>query len=80
MKISLEDAQSDLEYFNNKAAAGDEVIITRSGSPFAKLIPYLAKTRSEQLLGCMKDEITLTAGWDAPLEGEALRSFYTNGE
>jgi prevent-host-death family protein len=59
----------------NRALKGEEIIISRSGEPLIRLVPYSREEsvrRSGQLKGLMK----ISDDFDAPLPGDMIKLFY----
>ena len=77
MKINIHDAKTNFSKLVDKAEAGEEIIIARSGKPVAKLIGLgPAKTMREP--GSAKgDAIFVSDDFDAPLPEDILRDFHS---
>jgi prevent-host-death family protein len=65
MSLSLYDAKTQLSALVDRAAAGEEIIITKYGRPRARLVA-LAKT-AHRRPGRAKGKIRIAADFDAPL-------------
>ena len=57
-----------------RAAAGSEVIIAKSGKPVAKLVPLVA-TKRVRKLGMLKGRIKIPDDFDAPLSPKVIAGF-----
>jgi len=59
-----------------KAAAGEEIIIAKAGTPRAKLVPLTAGTgRKERSLGLLVGRLSIPEDFDAPLPSNILDEF-----
>lgn len=65
MSLSLYDAKTQLSALVDRAAAGEEIVITKYGRPRARLVA-LAKT-AHRRPGRAKGKIWIAANFDAPL-------------
>lgn len=72
--VTIEEAQGHLDELIEKANAGDEVILEKSGEPVAKLIALPRKTSSEALpprtVGDFRGALWIADDFDAPLSDE----------
>lgn len=75
--VSLYDAKTHLSALVDRAAAGAEIIISKSGKPKARLVPLeqpdLKKLR---VPGKEKGKIWIADDFDAPLPPELLALWY----
>jgi len=74
MHVSVDDAKTNLSRLLDRAAKGEEVIITRDGRPIAKLVPATA-VRKPRKLGVLKGRIRVPDDFDAPLPDDVLDAF-----
>ncbi len=65
--VDLGHAQAHLEELVDKAAHGEEVILTKGGQPVAKLVP-LPRAKARRQFGSAKGLITISEDFDAPLD------------
>jgi prevent-host-death family protein len=72
--INVYAAKTQLSRLLDQVEKGDEVIITRSGRPIAKLTS-LKRSRSPRKLGALKGRIRIGRDFDAPLPPEILDAF-----
>lgn len=72
--VSLQDAQERLSDLVERAAAGEEIIITVAGRPTARLVP-LQKTREPRQPGAWKGMIWVADDFDDPLPPDILAGF-----
>jgi prevent-host-death family protein len=57
-----------------EAAAGEEIIIAKSGKPLARLAP-LARTPQKRRLGILAGKLRVPEDFDAPLPDEVIDAF-----
>ncbi len=74
--VSLYQAKTHLSRLVERAAAGEEIVIAKSGRPRARLVP-LEDTRALRVPGKGKGRWHLRRDFDAPLPPEVLREFET---
>lgn len=73
--VNLYNAKTHLSELVERAAAGEEIVIAKSGKPKAKLVPY-EEPRKKREFGKNFLGITYMADdWDAPLPPEIQRYF-----
>jgi prevent-host-death family protein len=72
--VALYDAKTNLSALVDRAAAGEEFVITKSGKPMARLVP-LEDTRARRIPGQGKGQWTLAGDFDAPLPPAVLDAF-----
>jgi prevent-host-death family protein len=71
--VGVHQAKTNLSKLLRRVAAGEEIIIMRSGQPIAKLIPLKPAGRRE--LGVDAGIYTAPEDFDAPLPDEVVASF-----
>ena len=69
--MNIHYAKTNLSRLIEAVNAGEEVVISRAGTPVAKLIPFAAPVRQ---LGFDKGLVSIAADFDAPLPEETLLS------
>ena len=74
MNVSVYDAKTNLSRLLDRAASGEEVVITRNGRPVAKLVPA-TPVRKPRKLGSLKGRVRVPVDFDAPLPDEVLDAF-----
>ncbi len=62
-QVNLHDAKTHLSRLVNRAAAGEEIVIARSGKPVARLVA-LAEPRAPRRLGLYRGEIRVANDFD----------------
>jgi prevent-host-death family protein len=73
MTLSLYDAKTQLSALVDRAAAGEEIIISKYGRPCARLVPL--KKAINRRPGRAKGRIWMAADFDAPLPPHVLDAF-----
>ena len=68
----LEEARKHLPAIVDRVAAGEEIVIAKSGTPLAEMIPYLRKKRRP---GIWEGKLQLDPDFDVPLPTELLDAF-----
>ena len=72
VKVSVYAAKTHLSRLLDRAARGEEVVITRNGKPVARLAPV---RRAPRKLGALRGKVRVAADFDAPLPKEILALF-----
>jgi prevent-host-death family protein len=73
--VSLYDAKTGLSKLVDRAAAGEEIVITKNGVPMAKLVPIPRQDKPREPVNALG--ITFLAeDFDAPLPPEIEAEFY----
>jgi prevent-host-death family protein len=68
MEVNIHEAKTHLSRLIERALAGEEVVIAKSGHPLVRLVRI---ERPKPELGSARGAFKLKKGWDAPLsEGE----------
>ena len=73
MEVGVHEAKTTFSELLRRVAAGEEVVITRSGEPVAKLVP-LTERRS-RVLGLDAGRMHVGDDFDAPLDDAILVAF-----
>ncbi|MGB8843696.1 MAG: type II toxin-antitoxin system prevent-host-death family antitoxin [Aliidongia sp.] len=75
--VSLDDAKAQLALLVERAASGEEIVISRNGIPLARLMPLPSRNtrRPAGALGI----VTIDAAFDEPLPDEILDAFTPAG-
>ena len=74
MEVNVYAAKTQLSRLLDRAAKGEEIVITRHGRPVAKLVAVEADSRPRKL-GLLRGRIRVATDFDAPLPAEALIGF-----
>ena len=77
MNVSVYDAKTNLSRLLDRAAGGEEIVITRNGRPVAKLVAAIP-ARKPRTLGTLKGRIRIKKDFDAPLPEDVLGAFEGN--
>lgn len=72
--FSVTEAKAQFSKLLRRAAAGEEITITKWGVPVARLVPVEAQKRKRQL-GFYEGRLTIPDDFDAPLPEEILDAF-----
>ena len=78
MRVNVYAAKTQLSRLLDRAARGEEVIITRNGRPVAKLVPAGA-VRNPRRLGALRGRVRVAKDFDAPLPKDLLAAFEGKG-
>ena len=74
MEVSVYAAKTHLSRLLDRAAKGEEIVITRNRRPVAKLVP-IGAARGARRLGALRGRIRVAKDFDAPLPSEVLDAF-----
>jgi prevent-host-death family protein len=74
MNVNVYAAKTNLSQLLDRAAGGEEVVITRNGRPIAKLVA-VTPARKPRKLGTLKGRIRIRKDFDAPLPDDVLDTF-----
>ena len=72
--VALYDAKTHLSSLVDRAAAGEEFVITKSGHPMARLVP-LDRVRTDRVPGQGRGRWRLADDFDSPLPDDLLNAF-----
>ncbi len=73
MNVSVYDAKTNLSRLLDRAAGGEEIVITRNGRPVARLVAA-TPVRKPRKLGLLKGRIRMGNDFDT-LPGDVLDAF-----
>jgi len=73
--VDIRAAKTQLSRLVERAAKGEEIIISKAGKPVARLMPLAIPARPRRRIGLLKGRIKIAADFDAPLPQEILRQF-----
>ncbi len=77
MTVSVHEAKTHLSRLLQQIAAGEDVIITRSGQPVARLVPI---EETLPVFGVDEGRFVVPDDFDDPLDEELLRAFEGRSE
>ncbi len=72
--VNIYEAKTRLSQLVDKAAAGEDVVVSRNGKPLVR-ITQLAGTRRRIKFGVLKGRVSLSPDFNAPLPDEVLAGF-----
>lgn len=75
---SLFEAKTSLSELIDRAASGEEIILSRAGKPAAKLVP-LCRSREPRQPGGWEGQVRISEEFDAPLLAEIQAAFEGRG-
>jgi len=77
MEVGVHEAKTTLSKLLQRVAAGEDVVITRDGTPVARLVAVRPAAR---VMGQDRGRYVVPDDFDAPLSDEELRAFEGGGE
>jgi prevent-host-death family protein len=72
MRFEIQDAKKQLSRLVERAAAGEEIVLSIAGAPVARMIAYDPPKREP---GCLKGKIWISPDFDEP-DAEIEKLFY----
>lgn len=72
--VNIYDAKTRLSQLVDKAAAGEDVVVSRNGKPLVRITRLEAPKRQIKF-GVLKGKLKVAPDFDAPLPDEVLASF-----
>ncbi len=72
--VNIYEAKTRLSQLVDKAASGEDVVVSRNGKPLVR-ITRLATPKRSIKFGVLKGKVKVAPDFDAPLPGEILRAF-----
>lgn len=73
-KVNIHQAKTQFSRLVDMAAAGQEIIIAKSGKPVARLVPYATRSGPRRL-GQLRGKVKIKKDFDAPLPRELADAF-----
>jgi prevent-host-death family protein len=74
IQVNVHEAKTHLSRLLARVSAGEEVVISKSGKPVARLIPW-DREKKKRIPGRDKGIMRIPDDFDAPLPPEVLDSF-----
>ncbi len=74
-RVNIHEAKTHLSRLLAKVSAGEEIIISRAGTPVAKLVPIDAVSPKKRQPGQFKGKMRVSSDFDAPLPDDLLLLF-----
>ena len=75
IQVNIHEAKLKLSKLIDQAIMGEEVIISKSGMPAAKLVPFERPIQNRKP-GSAKEKLIVSDDFDAPLRDDILKEFY----
>jgi prevent-host-death family protein len=72
--VNIHEAKTTLSQLLESVLAGEDVVISKAGTPLARLIPYHTQKKPRSP-GIWKGKVTMTDNFDDPLPPEILNGF-----
>ena len=72
--VNIYDAKTRLSQLVDKAAGGEDVVVSRNGKPLVR-ITALATHKRRIKFGLLKGKVKIAADFDAPLPKDVLAEF-----
>ena len=72
--VNVHEAKTHLSELLKRVEGGEEIVITRSGQPIAKLVPLPKRTEPREP-GGWEGKVWIAPDFDAPLPDEILDAF-----
>lgn len=72
--VNIYDAKTRLSQLVDKAAAGEDVVVSRNGKPLVRITALTVEKRHVKF-GVLKGKVTIAADFDSPLPSEVLAEF-----
>ena len=73
--VNIHAAKTNLSRLVEEAAAGEEIIIAKAGTPMARLGPLAPAPRGQRRLGLLAGRLHIPADFDAALPPAILGAF-----
>lgn len=73
--VSIYDAKTRLSHLVDRAAAGEDVVISRNGKPLVRITRLEGGQKPRIKFGVLKGKIKMAADFDAPLPEKVLAEF-----
>jgi prevent-host-death family protein len=74
MKVNIHEAKTHFSRILARVGNGEEVIISKSGKPIARLVP-IGEKLTQRAPGSAKGKVVLKKDFDAPLPKSILKGF-----
>lgn len=72
--VNIYDAKTRLSQLVDKAAAGEDVVVSRNGKPLVR-ITQLAEPARRIKFGVLKGKVRMAPDFDAPLPADVVAAF-----
>lgn len=74
IQVNVHEAKTHLSKLLTRVCAGEEVIISKSGNPIARLIPW-DEVKKNRVPGLDKGLVSIPEDFDGPLPPDVLEAF-----
>ncbi len=75
MQVNIYEAKTRFSELVEQASRGETIVIAKSGTPIAKLVPLTDQPKGKIKFGTMKGEFVESDDFDDPLPAELLDLF-----
>ncbi|MFI2652147.1 MULTISPECIES: type II toxin-antitoxin system Phd/YefM family antitoxin [Micromonospora] len=69
-QYNIHDAKTNLSRIIERVEHGEEIVISRAGTPVAKVIPLRPKARTGR--GSLRGQLILREGWDSDAVNDSI--------
>ena len=76
--VNTHEAKTHLSRLLERVAAGEEIVIGKSGKPVAKLVPY-TEARKPREFGTLKGKLRVAPDWDSDETNEEIAELFYGG-
>ena len=76
--VNIYAAKTRLSQLVDKAAAGEDVVVSRNGKPLVRITQLGSPKKQRIKFGILKGKLKIAADFDAPLPAEVLGTFQGN--
>jgi len=73
-QVNVHEAKTHLSRLLLRVAAGETIVIARSGRPVARLVPF-SEEQLDRVAGQDAGHVHMTVDFDAPLPDDVLKDF-----
>ena len=72
--VNIYDAKTRLSQLVDKAAAGEDVVVSRNGKPLVRITALVAEKRPVKF-GVLRGKVKIAADFDTPLPNDLIAAF-----
>lgn len=72
--VNIYDAKTRLSQLVDRAAAGEDVVVSRNGKPLVRITALVGEKRQVKF-GVLKGKVRIAADFDAPLPNDVVAGF-----
>jgi prevent-host-death family protein len=73
--VNIYEAKTRFSELVDKAAGGDDVVISRNGKPLVRITRLAGEAKPQIRFGVLRGKLKIAADFDAPLPAEVLAGF-----